>query len=281
MDALYLGRYIDPITDFGFKRLFGGEPNKDLLIDFLNAIFEGRKHIVDITYSKNEFPGIVKDNRGVIFDLLCTGDKGEQFIIEVQKVKQQYFRDRSVFYTSSLICDQAVKGGSDWDYRLNEVWFIGLMDFCFDDMQKDKYLHDIHLADIETHIQFYKKLGYIFIELPKFNKQETELRNTMDKWLFVLKNMYQLEKIPVFLKKSIFEKLFKLSEMSNLSKEDYISYLRSQMHRWDYQNGLDTAREDGREEERMRIARNLKEQGVSLNAIVVATGLDNADIEQL
>lgn len=289
MDTRHLGRYIDPISDFGFKRLFGSEPNKDLLIDFLNAIFEGRKHIVNLSYNKNEYPGVVKDNRGVIFDLLCTGDEGEQFIIEVQKTKQQHFRDRSVFYTSSLICDQAVKGGPGWDYRLDEVWLIGLMDFCFDHARPDKYLHDVHLADTETRKEFYNKLGYIFIELPKFNKSEEELSTTIDKWLYVLKNMYQLEKIPVFLKKSIFEKLFKLSEMNNLPKEDYILYLRSQMHKWDYQNGLDTARIEGRaqgvqigqDETQKRIARNLKQQGISPEAIAEATGLTIADIDQL
>src|SRR5690606_6196410 len=123
------------------------------------------------------------------------------------------------------------------------------------------------------------------IELPKFNKQETELRSTMDKWLFVLKNMYQLEKIPVFLKKSIFEKLFKLSEMSNLPKEDYISYIRSQMRKWDEQNVLNTARSQGLAEGllegKMRIARNLKEYGVSSEIIAQTTGLSQAEIEQL
>ena len=176
METLPFGCYIDPITDFGFKRLFGSPPNKDLLIDFLNAIFEGRKQIKDLTYNKNELPGVVRDNRSVIFDLLCTTDSGEQFIIEVQKVAQQHFGDRAVFYTSSLICDQAVKGGPGWDYQLNEVWLIGIMDFCFDDTEEDRYLHDIQLTNTETHKLFYKKLGYIFIELPKFNKKESELK---------------------------------------------------------------------------------------------------------
>lgn len=313
MEILHPGRYIDPITDFGFKRLFGSPPNKDLLIDFLNAIFEGRKQITDLTYSKNELPGVVKENRGVIFDLLCTADNGEQFIIEVQKVTQQHFGDRAVFYTSSLICDQAVKGGPGWDYQLNEVWLIGIMDFCFEDTQPDKYLHDIQLTDTETHKLFYKKLGYIFLELPKFNKPESELKSTIDRWLFVLRNMHKLEKFPVFLNKSIFEKLFKLSEMSNLSKEDYITYIRSQMRKWDQQNILNTARlearregllegqlegrsegqregrregkregrREGSEEERLRIARNMKTRNIAPHIIADTTGLDLTKIEQL
>ena len=290
-------RFMDPFTDFAFKRIFGSEPNKDLLIDFLNSIFEGRKRIVDLVYNKNEHPGGTEDSRTAIFDLLCTSEEGERFIIEMQKVKQVYFRDRCVYYTSSLISEQGRRGEEEWNYRLKEVYLIGLMDFCFEDTMPDKYLHNIRLTDTETNRLFYKKLGYIFIEIPKFNKAEGELESTMDNWLYVLRNMHRLEKIPVFLKRSVFSKLFKISEMSNLTQEEHILYIRSQMRKWDYQNGLDTAREEGmnaglhmgregglkagREEERMRIARKLKEQGVALAIISAASGLEVEQIELL
>jgi len=317
MDIRYNARFIDPLSDFGFKRIFGSEPNKDLLLDFLNAIFNGRKRIVDLVYNKSEHPGMVKDNRTVVYDLLCTGDNGAQFIIEVQKVRQQYFRDRCIFYTSSLICQQAAKGGPGWDYQLKEVYLIGLMDFCFDDTLPDQYIHDVQLVDVTAGRPFYKKLGYIFIEIPKFNKQEAALETVMDCWLFVLKHMYHLEKIPVFLKKSVFTKLFKISAMSALSKEDFMSYIRSQMRQWDHINtlramqqegleegrkkglaegrrkgleeGLEAGREEGRkdgltegqEEERIRIARNAKAKGLPAATIAELTGLSPDEVEQL
>ncbi|SEN18344.1 conserved hypothetical protein (putative transposase or invertase), partial [bacterium A37T11] len=85
------GPFIDPLTDVGFKKIFSRESNKDLLIKFLNAIFRGRKTIVDLTYGKNEHVGEGKDEAGVIFDLYCTGDKGEYFIIEMQRAQQEFF----------------------------------------------------------------------------------------------------------------------------------------------------------------------------------------------
>ncbi len=91
------GRYIDPLVDFAFKKIFGSEPNKDLLIDFLNEVFRGRKQIVDLVYNKNEHPGDLKDEGAAIFDLLCTGDKGEQFLIEVQRGRQGFLKNALYF----------------------------------------------------------------------------------------------------------------------------------------------------------------------------------------
>lgn len=85
------GRYIDPLTDWGFKRLFGSEPNKDILKDFLNELFNGEKHITDISYKPTEHAGDHRDGRKAIFDLRCTGDNGEQFIVEMQRGSRRCF----------------------------------------------------------------------------------------------------------------------------------------------------------------------------------------------
>jgi predicted transposase/invertase (TIGR01784 family) len=178
MKKIAIGRFIDPLTDFGFKLLFGSEPNKDLLIDFLNQVLRGKKQVAELEYNKNEQPGYVKDARKAIYDLRCTGLNGEQFIIEVQKVQQDFFKDRSIYYTSALVHEQGPKGGNEkWDYRLPEIYFIGLMDFAFDATNENKYLHDIALLDMGTKETFYGKLGYTFIEIPKFKKAITELKN--------------------------------------------------------------------------------------------------------
>src|SRR5277367_4553342 len=123
------GKYIDPLVDFAFKKIFASEPNKDLLIAFLNEVFCGRKVIVDLVYNKNEHPGDLKDEGGAIFDLLCTGEKGERFLIEVQRGRQGLFKERAVFYTSRLISEQAPKGGrSTWAYNITEVYLIALLE---------------------------------------------------------------------------------------------------------------------------------------------------------
>ena len=188
MKKITVGRFIDPLTDFGFKRLFGSEPSKDLLIDFLNHALRGRKQVADLSYNKNEEAGYIKESRKCIFDLRCTGPTGEQFIIEVQKVEQQYFVDRAIYYTSALIHEQGPKGGPDWDYKLPEVYMIGIMDFAFDTARTDKYIHDVALMDRDDSSLFYNKLGYTFIEIPKFNKPIDQLETELDKWLFTQKS---------------------------------------------------------------------------------------------
>src|SRR5690606_37874845 len=120
-----IGTFIDPLTDFGFKHLFVREPCKEILIDFLNELFKGRKIITDLSYNKNERTGFGPSSRRMIFDLTCTGPEGEQFIIEVQRIKQTFFKDRAVYYSSRLISEQAPKG-SHWNYSLKEVYFIGI-----------------------------------------------------------------------------------------------------------------------------------------------------------
>ena len=92
-------RYINPLTDFGFKKLFGTEVNKELLIDFLNEILPDKK-IKNLSYSSEENQGLTELDRKAIFDLYCIGNNGERFIVEMQKAKQNYFKDRSIFYAS-------------------------------------------------------------------------------------------------------------------------------------------------------------------------------------
>ena len=169
-----IGRYIDPLTDFAFKKIFGSDPNKDLLIAFLNEVFRGRKHIVDLIYNKNEHHGDLKDEGGTIFDLLCTGGNNDQFLIEVQRGRQGRFKERALFYTSRLISDQAPKGKrAEWGYNITEVYLVALLeDFTLDNSPAERYLHDICLCNRDTGEIFYDKLGYTYIELRKFVKTE-------------------------------------------------------------------------------------------------------------
>lgn len=238
-------RFIDPFTDWGFKRIFGSEPHKDLLIDFLNQLFLGERQIVDLVYTRTERPGHLPEHRKAVFDLLCTGSNNEQFIIEVQRVKQEYFKDRCIYYTASLIRDQVPIGIQRWDYQLKPVYLIGLMDFEFGDTQSNDCLHRVHLALSGTMNIFYDKLGFVFIEMPKFSKTETELVSELDNWLFLLKNLSKLDKIPTFLRKPVFSKLFNIAEVSNLNQEEKMAYDTSLKEKWDYYNSLDYVQKEG------------------------------------
>jgi predicted transposase/invertase (TIGR01784 family) len=242
-----IGRYIDPLTDFGFKKIFGSKPNKDLLIAFLNELFKGRKIIHDLVYNQQEKHGPAAFYRKAIFDLTCTGADGETFIIEMQRAEQKFFTDRAVYYAASRLYDQGPKGKKDWDFELKEVYFIALMDFNFVDTPPDKFLHRVRLAEEESGYTFYNKLGFIFLELPNFNKPEKDINTDMERWLYVLRNMSRFKKIPVILNKQIFQKLFQIAEVANLKKEEYMVYEKSLLDKWTEYAVLKTAEERGLE----------------------------------
>ena len=132
-------RYISLLTDFGFKRIFGTAPNKELLICFLNSLFDGTQVIRDVKYLNNEHLGDSSLDRKAIFDVYCEGENGEKFIVEMQNAYQEFFKDRSLFYTTFPIREQAEKG-SEWDFRLTHVYTVALLNF---DMHEDLSL--IHI----------------------------------------------------------------------------------------------------------------------------------------
>ena len=253
-------RYIDILTDVGFKVVFGSEPNKDLLIHFLNEIFKGHKQITDIQYYKTEFPGLGEHEGGVIFDLLCTGDNGEKFLLEVQRAKQEFFIQRSVSYVSRLISDQIPKGKrNEWRYGIKEVYFIAILETfsVVSDPDDRLYLRSANIRFCETNKVFYEGLKFIFLELVNFVKEINELNSDLDNWLYVLKNMSRLDKLPLFSRKPVFQKLFKISEYSNLTTEEREMYDISMRHKWDYDNTIDYAKKVAREEGREEIIRQL------------------------
>lgn len=237
-------KYINPFTDFGFKRIFGEEPNKDILIDFLNTLFLGELVIKELSLNPPYKTSKTKEERKAIFDLYCTTTDGERIIIEMQKAKQKYFKDRSVFYSTFPIQEQAQTG--EWDFQLNAVYTIGILDFVFDDQDKNKQIvHEVKLIDTKTSKVFYDKLTFMYLQMPNFNKQEHELETRFDQWLYALKNLSKFQKYPNILNDKIFKKLFKISEIANFSKEELLAYEDSLKTFRDLKNTLDTARDEG------------------------------------
>ncbi len=169
--AEFVERYINPFTDYGFKKLFGEELNKDLLLDFLNELLkEEQGQIKELTYLKTEHLGLTELDRKAIFDLYCENERGEKFIVELQKSKQNFFKDRTVYYSTFPIREQAKR--ADWNYELKAVYTIAILDFVFeaDKNEPDKFRYDVKLKDIETNKIFYDKLTFIYLEMPKFKK---------------------------------------------------------------------------------------------------------------
>ncbi|MEL4895781.1 Rpn family recombination-promoting nuclease/putative transposase [Crocosphaera sp. Alani8] len=241
-------RYINLLTDFGFKRLFGSEPHKALLIDFLNSILPSYHTVADISYKSNENVGNTALDRKAIFDLYCESEAGEKFIVEIQKAKQNYFKDRSVYYATFPIQEQALQG--EWNYKLSSVYTIGILDFIFDDHKNDPdFFHTVELKD-ENCEGFYDKLKFIYIELPKFQNTLENLENHFDKWLFLFRHLSRLDTPPEKLREGVFNQLFELAEIAKFSPDEQRSYQNSLKYYRDLNNVVETSRQEGMEEGR-------------------------------
>lgn len=248
-----MSRYINFYTDFAFKKIFGTEENKDLLISFLNALLDlkGDGEIKDLTYLNSENLGEDIRERRAIYDVYCQTKGGDRFIVEMQKAKQDHFQDRSIYYSSFAIREQGQKGKKDnmpWDYCLSPVYVVGILNFEMDETNKsDRVISKVKLKD-EDNKDFSDKLNFIFVEMPKFRKTETELETFMDKWLYVIKNLYRLQDKPAALTEGIFKKLFEVAEIAAFSKNERYDYEENLKNYLDWFNVMRTAKNEGRAE---------------------------------
>jgi len=275
-------RYINPFTDFGFKRLFGSEPNKDLLLDFLNELIKERGHIQNLTYLKAEQLGLSEFERRAVFDLYCESETGEKFIVEMQKAKQKYFKDRSVFYSTFPIREQAQRG-QEWDFQLNAVYTVGILDFVFDeDKDSPEYFHHhVQLMETKRKKVFFDKLTYIYLEMPKFTKTEEQLETHFDKWLYILKNLPRLQERPRRIQERVFQRLFEAAETARFDPAERAAYEESIKVYRDLKNVIDTGREEASLERAKEIARRMKAVGEPIAKIVAYTGLTTEQIGEL
>ena len=259
-------KFINPFTDFGFKKIFGEEANKDLLINFLNELlaYEGEK-IAKLTYKKNERLGLTGIDRNVVFDLFCENEKGEKFTVELQKAKQSFFKDRMIYYSSFSIQEQGEKGLDEerkaWNYRLKAVYVIGILDFIIDERNKDKIVVSHNkLMDTERKTVFYDKLTFVTIQMPNFNKKVDDLETNFDKWLYVIKNLGRLDKVPEKLKDKIFRKVFKVAEYAVMNRTEQAAYEDSLKYYRDLYSVIDTSKEEGIKEAESKFAPIIKQK---------------------
>jgi len=276
--------YVNPFTDFGFKKLFGSEPNKDLLIDFLNELLKTKEKIKDLTYKKTEHLGSTVTDRKAIFDLYCENEHGEKFIVELQKVKQQFYKDRSLYYATFPIQEQAQKG--DWNYELKAVYCVGILDFVFDDKDKDKLVVDeIGLIGKITRKVFNDKLSFVYVQMPNFTKTEDELDTHLDKWFFLLKNLHKFDRIPSKLQEKIFKKAFKIAEIAKYTAEERQKFIESLKHYLDLKNSFETAEIEGiakgKKEREIEIAITFIKKGYTNEIIKDGTGLSDDEIDKI
>ena len=274
------------LTDFGFKRIFGTDPNKELLVNFLNSLFDGEEVIKDVKYLNSENVGDVYTERKAIFDVYCENEKGEKFIMEMQNAYQTYFKDRSLFYSTFPIREQAPKG-SDWNFCLKKVYVVALLNYRMSDEAFDSSdtIHTIALMDTKTNKVFNAKLMFKYVEVGRFDKTDDELISLSDKWMYVLKNLSRLDNRPSSLREKIFTKLFDAAAIARFTPMELREYEDSLKAYRDIKNSLDTAKEEGRAEGRAEgiamVVKNMHAKGMDIDVIASITGLNKDEVESL
>jgi predicted transposase/invertase (TIGR01784 family) len=257
------------------KKLFGEEGNKDLLIDFLNQLLPVHHQIADLNFRNVENLADLSAERKAIFDIHCKAISGERFIVEMQKAKVKYFKDRSLFYVTFPIRDQAQTG--EWNFKLETIYFVAILDFEYDEAEeRRKFRRDVALKDQDGDL-FFDKLHFKFLQMPLFNKKESELETKFDKWCYFLKNLESFDHIPSILNESIFQKAFGTAELASLSAEQRDRYEQSLIQYRDLKSALETAVE----EREIEIAQTAIKKGLDNEFISELTGLTVEQIEAL
>ena len=249
--------------------------------------------------------GLKQDQRRAVFDIFCENEKGEVFIVEMQKSRQKYFSDRVLYYASFAIQqqtmivkeklekepDEAVR--KRWNYQINKVYVICVLNYIMEPSLPDKYRWDIVRMDRELKVPFSETLNEIYLEMPKFVLPLHECDTLYKKWLYVLNNIEIMERLPKELNNQIFRKLKSIVEVERMTPDQRLEYELSLSVERDLSAALDTSFEDGMEkgkiegkiegkaEEQRLIATNLKKQGVNIETIAQCTGLSVEEISGL
>ena len=286
-----MGKYVNPFTDIGFKRIFGQEISKPLIIDFLNNLLEGERKIADLTFLDKEIPAQTVDGRSLIYDIYCKDENGDHFIVEMQNKMQPYFKERSIYYVSQAISQQGEQGAR-WQYRIQAVYFVAMLNFTLADIGST-FRTDVALMDMKSKEYFSDKVRMIFLQLPYFTKEAEACKNDFERWIFVLKHMDTLTRLPWMAQNAVFERLAQIADISALTKEERLKYDEGIKQYRDaisvYEGAILSGRAEGLKEGLkegeargiLSTARNMKAAGLESGLIAQITGLSAEAIEAL
>lgn len=286
-----MGKFLNPFSDVGFKRIFGQEMSKPLLLDFLNNLLEGERHITDLRFlDKEQFP-VSSDDRSLIYDIYCETDTGENIIVEMQNRPQAFFKQRTIYYAAGSIARQGERG-SEWCYDIKAVYCISFLNFAQSDISTE-FRTDVALMDMGSGRLFSDKIRLIYLQLPLFTKDVDGCSNDFERWIYVLKNMETLNRLPFAAKSAVFKRLAEITDIASLSKQERMMYDESLRKFRDtivvmegarlsgVEQGRAEGRAEGKAEEQRRIARGLLEVGTPVSTIAKVTGLPEDEIAGL
>ena len=296
-------RYVDILTNGGFKALFGDVNNKDVVISILNVLLPEHRKIVDIDYLQTELQGpVVNHSKEYHYDFMCRDTSGTYFIVELQKYREDHWFKRCVSYASRAYNLQNRRGK---DYNVPPVYLIGLMDIEIGHPDKefwrDRHISEYTFREKESHDLLAETIVIIFAEMAHFNKKAEECVTEADKMLYVLKFIGRMMEQPAWLQSEVYTRIFSACEIAGFPEDKRIKYeqemndekrLKSELEtarrigmdlglREGREKGHEEGREEGREEARIESARKLKQLGVATEIISEATGLSAMDIASL
>jgi len=210
-----INRYINPLTDFGFKHFFGSEPNKGILLKFLNAVFEGKKQIVDVVFmpaQKNRDNG-----KSVLSELICKEKDETEFQVTIRRLDEEFFRNSSGKFSTGFFTEME-SGKQGPEFLLKEMYVLILIDFTAGDTE-DPYYREATFTKVNRKKNPAGRMGVKLLEIPAFQKAGNDLETELDKWFYLLKHLRHLEQIPSSLQGESFAKVFEAAEFAALSPE--------------------------------------------------------------
>lgn len=293
-----MAKYINPFTDFGFKFIFGREDSKPFLMDFLNELLRDEPEfepITDIEYLNKEKGRSRRDERGIIYDILCRSSSGKHFIVEMQNSAQAYFIDRSIYYASRAIVDQGVPGKS-WEYEYMPVYFVAFMNFKINELG-NRVRTDAAICDLNSKKPLSDKMRFVFIELPNFTKIKDECETVFDKWIYILKNMEIMDRMPFIQERKLFNRLATVTSYASLTEAErreydadlkayrdltnQISYAEKKGVEEGFEKGMEKGIEKGMEKGMMQIVLSMYKNGTDIETISRLTDLPLEKVRQI
>ena len=285
-----VGRYVDLLTNSGFKAVFGDRANKDVVMSVINALLPSHRQVTDIEYAPTEYQGRLIKNKEFRYDFMCKGADGVAFIVEVQCYPEAYWFQRCVSYASRAYDRQNRKGE---EYDVPPVYLIGLMgvEMKHSSMEtwKNRYVAEYVFMEKLSHELQDDTIIIIFAELARFNKQLEECDNDLERMLYVLKNVGRLDNKPDALRHEIFTRIFSACEIARFSEEKRIEYDQDMYDERRHMGEINTARRigrdeglaEGREEAKMEVTKKMLAAGMSVEQICELTGISAEVVSKL
>lgn len=272
-------KFVDVKNDIAFRKIFGNEKKKVILISFLNAVLglEGKDRVKDVALlNPFQLPRIAGEKSSII-DVKATDEKGATFIVEMQVAEPAGFDKRVLYYTSKDYAGQ-INIGEEYP-KLRPVYFIGVLDFKY--FSGKNYLSSHLIIEEETGACVFKDMKFRFIELPKFNKKVNELKNIIDKWTFFIKNADELEVMPDNVDDEGLKEAYEEAAQHNWTREEYDAYIYAGIRVQDEKGRMELAEKKAEERKTIEMIMSMNEEGLSLSMIAKITKTDEEYVRQI